>query len=202
MEISPLFALLNRSAANPFLDRVFPALTSAHQHVWFLVVLGVVALAALAWGGRRGRLWVIAALVAVGLSDVTCSRVLKKIIKVERPCRSVLNGRYDRPEAAPRVVNIERCPGSPSFPSNHSANMMALGAVCWWFTKGRKRWAWALLPLVIGYTRVYLGYHYPTDVLAGWLVGAVIAWATLRCLPRDPGLPSTRQNDGTSHSAG
>ncbi|MBM3493086.1 MAG: phosphatase PAP2 family protein, partial [Armatimonadetes bacterium] len=40
-------------------------------------------------------------------------------------------------------------------------------------------WAWFLLPLVIGYTRVYLGYHYPTDVVGGWAVGAVVAAFTL-----------------------
>lgn len=75
-----------------------------------------------------------------------------------------------------------------SFPSAHSATsvalygMLALIAVA--HMQGRaRRWACLMLAGVIalvGATRIYLGAHYPTDVLAGWLLGAVVALATWR----------------------
>jgi len=217
------FRVLNQDAANGFFDAVFPVLTSLHQQKWFFVALALFAVSALWRGSRRTRLWVLAAIVAVSLSDLLCSKVIKRVIARERPCQAVARLRAlsasdtrdpapdtrhlapdtrhaertpprhaernparhaERSEAsafavAVRVVNPDRCPGSPSFPSNHAANMMAVASVGWWFARRRARWAWFLLPLVIGYTRVYLGYHYPTDVVGGWAVGAVVAAFTL-----------------------
>ncbi len=187
---SGLFEILNRQAANPAFDAVFPFLTSLHQRAWFMAALGLGALVALIRGDRRVRLWAIAAIVAVGASDLLCSKVIKRTLARERPCQSVAKGVAAPTGFSVRVVNPDRCPGSQSFPSNHAANMMAVGSVCWWFTRRRARWAWWLLPLVIGYTRVYLGYHYPSDVMAGWLVGGCVAALALlgaRHLLRDPG---------------
>jgi undecaprenyl-diphosphatase len=76
------------------------------------------------------------------------------------------------------------CPGSSSFPSSHAANSMALACVGWWFTKGRIRWLWFVIPVVIGWSRIYLGYHYPGDVLVGWAMGALIACGIVRWLAR------------------
>jgi undecaprenyl-diphosphatase len=174
-----LFHLLNRTAANPAFDAAFPILTSLHQRSWFLVAVGLAAVAALVRGNRRTRLCVVALIAAVSVSDLTCSRLVKRVVQRERPCQMIARGVPLPNGYMVRVVNPERCPGSQSFPSNHAANMMAAGTVGWWFTPGRKRWVWFLLPLVIGYTRVYLGYHYPSDVIAGWLLGATIAAVTL-----------------------
>lgn len=113
--------------------------------------------------------------LSVGASDALCSRVIKKVVSRERPCQAVARGDREPAGFPVRVVRPERCPGSQGFPSNHAANMMAAGLTAWWLTRRPWRWAWFFLPLVIGYTRVYLGYHYPSDVVAGWMVGAVTA---------------------------
>jgi undecaprenyl-diphosphatase len=95
-----------------------------------------------------------------------------------------------RPDVPWRVIAL---PKSASFPSGHALNSMAFyGAVA--LTIGRRlrsRWlrgfalAFGLgLPLLIGFSRVYLGVHYFTDVLGGWVVGLVLAllagWADMR----------------------
>lgn len=170
-----VFHALNRSVANPAFDAVFPILTALHQQKWCLVSVAAVAVVALWKGDRRARLWVVAALLSVGASDLVCSKGIKRFVERQRPCQSVALGDTGALPFNVRVVNPDRCPGSRSFPSNHAANMAALGIVCGWFTRGRKRWLWGLLPLVIGYTRIYLGYHYPSDVVGGWVVGALIA---------------------------
>ena len=61
-----------------------------------------------------------------------------------------------------------------SFPSGHSA--MAAGTYGAIGSYVRKNWAWCLaviLPLLIGISRLCLGVHYPTDIMAGWAVGAI-----------------------------
>ncbi len=72
-----------------------------------------------------------------------------------------------------------------SFPSMHSSNsviMFGLLAV-----NSRKRWCrviWLVFPLLIGFSRAFLGVHYPTDVMAGWLFGAIVLYAVLELTER------------------
>ena len=97
-----------------------------------------------------------------------------------------------RPDAAWRPVQYP-LPKSPSFPSGHALDSMTLyGALA--LTIGRRlrsRWLRVLalvfglgLPLLIGFSRIYLGVHYFTDVLGGWVAGLTLAllagWADMR----------------------
>lgn len=180
---STLFHLLNRGAANPAFDWLMPRLTNLHhwRPLMALVILG--CLVGLWRGSRTLRIAIICAAIAVGVSDLVASRVAKQLIDRDRPCHAVVAGAQPS-DPSVRLVPGEHCPGSHSFPSNHASNTMALASVGWWFTRRRTRWLWFLLPLVTGYTRIYLGYHYPSDVLGGWLFGAVEAAAvvSIACL--------------------
>lgn len=88
-----------------------------------------------------------------------------------------------RPEIVERLVEVDQ---SWSLPSGHAANSAAVyGAIALiagtiWWRKAPRRAIWgaaALLVLVIGLSRVWLGVHWPSDVIAGWTVGA--GWALL-----------------------
>jgi undecaprenyl-diphosphatase len=85
----------------------------------------------------------------------------------------------------PPLADALIVPGGFSFPSGHATGAAAVGALCAWMST---RWVvgrwgvqvgvWAVtvaLIVLIGFSRVYLAVHYPTDVLAGWFLGA--AWA-------------------------
>lgn len=90
----------------------------------------------------------------------------------------------DRPR--PRVPHLDEAPPTSSFPSGHTAAAVcfygSIAAIVLWHS--RNRWisvvaiaVCAAVPLLIAGSRVYRGMHYPTDVLAGMLLGAV--WLTV-----------------------
>ncbi|MDT8913382.1 phosphatase PAP2 family protein [Amycolatopsis sp. PS_44_ISF1] len=98
------------------------------------------------------------------------SEILKTMVHEERPCRGL-----------PVTSIIGECPapGDWSFPSNHSviAASAALGAVYAW----RKALPWLVsLAALMAFSRVFVGAHYPHDVLIGLLLGAAVAWLAHR----------------------
>jgi undecaprenyl-diphosphatase len=151
-----LFLWLNGVATHPWLDAFMPLFTSGRA-LGLLAALGLFCLVAFA--GRRGRVAAAAMVVAVALSDVTASQFLKPWVGRERPCHAVEEARV-----------LVRCGGRNGFPSNHAANAGA-GAVVISLFYARWRWPAAALALAIGYSRVYVGVHYPGDVVAGWALG-------------------------------
>ena len=98
----------------------------------------------------------------------------------------------DRPSVVPHLREVT----TPSFPSGHAAASavvyLTLGALLAGYVKGRYTRAYVLtvamaLTVIVGASRVYLGVHYPTDVLAGWSVGlmwALLCWTAERVLQR------------------
>jgi len=69
---------------------------------------------------------------------------------------------------------------SPSFPSSHAAIAWAVGAAaCWWAHHPLARTALLLSALLIAWSRLALGLHFPSDTVAGILVGVLAAWATV-----------------------
>ena len=146
--------------------------------------------------GTLGLVWVaIAALVAALLRRpgvfvltvvaVTCADqlafALKAVVPVDRP-----SVRYALPHALVRV------PTDHSFPSGHSATSFAAALVLA-HAVPRRAWLFYVLAVAIGFSRIYVGVHYPIDVLGGALLGLGVATALLRlggALRRSP--PATR----------
>jgi membrane-associated phospholipid phosphatase len=77
-----------------------------------------------------------------------------------------------------RVIQAEPSYGLPSGHAQHAVTVW--GTVAAW-CKGWVRWLMAVLIFLIGFSRIVLAVHFPTDVLAGWLIGGVILWFFLRC---------------------
>ncbi len=155
-----LFALINQTLAWPALDGIFLVIT----HKYFYLAAGVLAAIYLPAKYRRPGLYcVIAAAVAVALSDVTTARLLKPLFSRVRPPFALEAVRLLLPHQAP----------SPSFPSAHAANAFAFAFVV--FTE-YKRVGAALfaVALVVSYSRVYVGVHYPLDALGGAVWGIFV----------------------------
>ena len=155
-----LFVLLNYRWHCGLLDVVMPFVTNANN--WRLPIL--VALFALAvFGGARGRWAALLALLAVALGDQLSSHWLKPLIGRARPCHVV--------EPLRLLVS---CSGSFSFPSSHATNIAA-GMTIFALFYRRLAAFFAFVAFLIGYSRVYVGVHYPLDVLGGWLLGFLTA---------------------------
>ncbi|MCL4290445.1 MAG: phosphatase PAP2 family protein [Thermoleophilia bacterium] len=139
------------------------------------VALGFAGFAGLAWiaiaplVARRARVSVLPVLAATAACVWTADLVTLAIkVLVQRP----------RPfEAVPGVDALMGATVGASFPSGHAATSAA-GAILLALILPRAALALALLALAIGFSRVYGGVHYPTDVLAGAGIGAAVAAAT------------------------
>ncbi len=144
----------------PWLDGLMWALTVAGS-VGVVWIAGAVV-TALVDRRRRMAAWQIG--VAVLLAWVASDQVLKPLVHRARP-----DVRFE----ASQVVGSP--PSSPSFPSGHAASSAA-GALMLSSAWPAASPAFWVLAVGISASRVYLGVHYPTDVLAGFLVGLFVAW--------------------------
>ncbi len=76
-----------------------------------------------------------------------------------------------------RAFGVE---GSYGLPSGHAQHAMTVWGTMAAAVRGRLRWLTAVLIFLIGYSRIVLAVHFPTDVLVGWLIGGLILWAFLK----------------------
>ena len=189
-----IFTTLNEQWHTPFLDALMPFLTNLNKTIGFWVVVVLLLIAFWKGGGQRGRVVVVLLAVMMPGTDVFSSQVAKRIYYRRRPCcpiAYVAGSGSPTPASDLRTATLanSEIPGdrilppgahpltSSSFPSSHSATMASLATILVWAFRKRTKWVWLalLLPLVIGYSRIYVGVHYPTDVLGGWLLGFGLA---------------------------
>ena len=161
-----LFQLINGHWHNALADAVLPLF----REKTFWIPAYLIFTGWLVWKYRLQALWILLMLVAtVALSDTISHRLIKQSVKRERPCRN--------PDL--QVRQLAYCGGGYSFTSNHAANHFALAMFILGLWGARARfWRW-LLPLwaaSIAYAQVYVGVHYPLDVLAGSLLGTLIGY--------------------------
>lgn len=171
-----LFEVFNQPGT-PWLDFVMRGL-SANANLLVGAALGALYL----WRRSPQKLLaVVLFFAAIGLTDLVSARVVKPAVGRQRPCL-----------AEPKEVSFPfGCNSGLSFPSSHAANSAAAAAVFTWAAPRAGAFV-ILISALVGISRVYLGVHYPTDVMGGWVLGAAIGLA-LVFLTRLQGVVKLRQ---------
>lgn len=165
--------LLNQQWRTAALDMLLPLFSL--RAPLFVILAGLLVWRA-ALRGKGQVLYFTLLVLAMGATDLACNAAKHAAGRV-RPQHAVAGAYYQESgqwvrNPADHVPDRDR--GS-SFPSAHAANSMALAvlAMCLWPRLRRGLWA---LPVLVGWSRVYMGKHYPLDVLGGWILGGLLGW--------------------------
>ena len=151
-----------------FIDTVL--VISRNKYTWIPLYAALIIYMIIKWK-KKAWLPIMFSVITVACSDGISSHLLKKSIERPRPCHVL------------EQVDLRvKCGSGYSFTSSHAASHMAL-AVFWihLFSFWRShRWWFLPWALVIGFAQIFVGVHYPGDILAGFLLGALVGWGVFR----------------------
>ena len=160
-----IMIFLNKDISNPVFDLIMPVITSKD----FLTVIGLILIFYLLFfGGKRGKIAFLILLFSAGMSDAICAQIIKPWVGRVRPSHEFID-----------YINLLVSKGGKwSFPSNHAANSFAFATVLSYFFEQKKVMLYTLAS-IIAFSRVYVGVHYPLDIICGAIVGYILSWFVL-----------------------
>ena len=156
---------IHQYMTNPIFDLLMPFIT--HEENWVFPILLLLLFLGIK-GGKRGKITLLLLIIALSITDSLCAQVLKPLFERIRPSHLNIEG-----------INLLVSKGGKwSMPSNHAANMFALSVVLSYFYQ-KTSLAIYSLALLIAFSRVYVGVHFPGDVIAGAFIGYITSWLAL-----------------------
>ena len=152
---------------SPFWDQVMFAISG--RFIWIPLYLAIMIYLGITYK-RKFLVILLFIILGITIADQTSVNLFKNVIQRLRPCHEpALQGLI-------HLVNGD-CGGKYGFISSHATNSFFVAQFSLLFI--RKRWFTIFIILwaaVIGYSRIYLGVHYPGDVICGAIVGTLIGW--------------------------
>jgi membrane-associated phospholipid phosphatase len=174
------FVAIHHAMANPVFDVLLPL---AREPLTWLPLYLAFAYLAIKKYKTQGLYIIIATAVIVALCDRFSAGLIKPYFERLRPCHE--------PNLATYIRHLVDCGGQYGFISSHATNHFGMAVIFTWFFKKISRlpfltwvfYAWAAL---ISFAQIYVGKHYPGDVIVGMLVGIIIGKLILNILTRLP----------------
>jgi len=163
-----LFFAINHGLSNPVFDWLMPILRN--RFFWTPLYLFIVIFLVRNYG-KKGWLILVFLGLTFGLTDYFSSSIIKPTVERLRPCND--------PVLKTEVRNLVACGTGFSFPSSHAANHFAIAVFL--ILVFYKKWKW-ILPTgllwaaSISFAQIYVGVHYPIDILSGALLGSIIGY--------------------------
>lgn len=160
-----LFLFINSTLANPVTDLLMPFITEGDNWLPIYVILFIWLLIK---GGKEGRITFIILIIGVILTDQISATYIKEWVGRLRPCKTL--------EDINLLVN---CGSGKSFPSSHATNNFGAAYILY---KYKKNWGKVVFTLagLIALSRVFVGVHYPIDIIFGSLLGLLIAYSLIK----------------------
>ena len=156
-----IFYFFNHTISTGLLDKIFSIITDVNKwYIAYIILAGI----AIFKGGLRGKIAVISLIILIIVTDQTGYRLLKELFERVRPCNALSD-----------AITPIGCAGGFSFPSNHALNNFA-AAVFLLRLYPQYKWIFLITATLIAISRIYLGVHYPSDVLVGALIGSAFGY--------------------------
>lgn len=164
-----LFIQVNNQQSNSFFDSIMPYIRS--PYTW--APLYIFLLVFIPSNFRRNSIWwIVLFLCTVSLCDMTSTNLFKDIFHRLRPCAD--------PDFFQHVrLVVDRCGGNYGFTSNHATNHFGMAIFMFITLRSYfKKWVWLALfwAALVGYAQIYVGVHYPFDVVCGAAIGFLYGW--------------------------
>jgi undecaprenyl-diphosphatase len=160
------FLKINGDWTLPVLDAILPFMR--HSYTWMPLYLFIFLFVIFNFR-RHSFWWILLFVCTIALVDMTGTYVFKHNFQRLRPCAN--------PDLTSMVrMLVDHCAGY-GFTSNHAANHFGMAAFMFiTFRPVFKNWMWLAFAwaFLVGYAQVYVGLHYPLDVIAGALVGLIL----------------------------
>jgi undecaprenyl-diphosphatase len=159
---------------------------------FWVVPLGVAIAAFLCWGRFKGRAMIFCVLLVLAVGDGLVGNTLKKLVHRPRPNEAMPDVRMvDLQKNQPRLLTIFKPPAvkfssanpgisknGRSFPSSHVINNFCVAVVLTYFFR-RYGWLYFLAAALVAYSRIYVGSHWPSDVICSIVIAFLVTWPLL-----------------------
>lgn len=161
-----LFHFINHDLGNAFFDSIMPHIRN--PYTWIPLYLCIIGFCCYTYK-KTGVIIIILLALSAGFADFTSASIIKPLVKRVRPCNDPIVSKTD-------IMRVD-CGPAYSFPSTHATDhfAMAVFLILVFYKKWPGILPWTILwASLISFAQVYVGVHYPIDVIGGAIYGALV----------------------------